>query len=89
VLLEQLLSMPGTQSAQLDGIVARVRGLAAWQHSLQVPPRFFLAGTASSHVLTSHKVDTVRLCTDHTRLSHPCLQLRNTHRTCRQLLVCS
>ena len=36
MLLEQLLGMPGTQSAQLDGIVSRVRGLAAWQHSLQV-----------------------------------------------------
>ena len=36
MLLEQLLGMPGTQGAQLEGIVARVRGLAAWQHSLQV-----------------------------------------------------
>ena len=36
VLLEQLLGMQGTQAAGLDGIISRVRGLAAWQHSLQV-----------------------------------------------------
>ena len=36
MLLEQLLGMQGTQAAGLDGIVSRVRGLAAWQHSLQV-----------------------------------------------------
>ena len=49
MLLEQLLGMPGTQSAQLDGIVARVRGLAAWQHSLQVPPCILTGHSIPAH----------------------------------------